>query len=69
MGIKRGYQIRYIDVVIAFLYGFFNEVIYIKQSYLFVTQLNKVCKLIKALYGLKQAPHIDIRLLLNFSRN
>ena len=46
------------DVVTAFLYGFFDEVIYIKQLYLFATELDKVYQLIKALYGLKQTPHV-----------
>ena len=56
--IKHNYQIRYMDMIMAFLYGFFDKVIYVKQSHLFTTKLNKVYKLIKALYKLKQAPYI-----------
>ena len=58
MGVKRGYRIRHMNVVTAFLYCFLDEVIYMEQSHLFATELDKVCKLIKALYGLKQVPHI-----------
>ena len=58
VGVKRGYWIRHMDVVTAFLYGFLDEVIYIEQPHLFTTKLDKVCKLIKALYGLKQAPYV-----------
>ena len=56
--VKRGYQIRYMDVVTAFLYGFLDRVIYIKQPHLFVTKLDKVCQLIKALYRLKQPLYV-----------
>lgn len=54
------------DVVTAFLYGFLNKVIYIKQPYLFITELNKVCKLIKALYRLKQATHVWYKTFVKF---
>ena len=40
------------DVVTAFLYGFFDEVIYVEQPHLFEIDVEKVCKLLKALYGL-----------------
>ena len=53
VGVKRGYRIRHMDVVTAFLYGFLDEVIYVEQPHLFATELDKVCKLIKALYRLK----------------
>jgi hypothetical protein len=44
--------------VIAFLYGSFEEVIYMRQSMGFARKGNKhlVCRLLKSLYGLKQAP-------------
>ena len=64
--IKRRYQIRHMNVVTAFFYEFLDEVIYIKQPYLFATELDKVCKLIKALNKLKQALHVWYRPLLNF---
>ncbi len=66
VGVKRGYWIRNIDLVTAFLYGFLDENIYIEQPHLFTTKLDKVCKLIKALYGLKQAPHIWYKTLVEF---
>ena len=66
VGVKRGYRIRHMDVVTAFLYGFLDEVIYIEQPHLFATELDKVCKLIKALYGLKQAPHVWYKTLVEF---
>lgn len=56
--VKHGYQICHIDVITAWLYNFLNEIIHVKQPYLFVTKLDKVCKLIKALYRLNQAPNI-----------
>ena len=40
-------------VVTAFVYDFYDKVIYIEQLHLFGTEQNKVCKLIKALYGLE----------------
>ena len=68
VGVKRGYQIRHIDMVKAFLYGFLNEVIYVEQLHLFATEQNKVCKLTKTLYGLKQAPHVWYKTLVKFLR-
>ena len=53
IGVKRGYWIRHMGVVMAFLYSFLEEVIYVEQPYLFATEFKKFCKLIKALYGLK----------------
>ncbi len=50
VGVKRGCRIRNIDEIIAFLYRFLDEIIYIKQPHLFATKLDKVCKLIKALW-------------------
>lgn len=66
LGVKRGYWIRHMDVVTAFLYGFFNEVIYVEQPHLFATELDKVYKLIKVLYGLKEVPHIWYQTLVKF---
>lgn len=64
--VKRSYWIRYIDVVIAFLYGFFDEVVYIKQFHLFFIESNKICKLIKVLYRLKQVSHVLYKTLVKF---
>ncbi|KAK4389716.1 Retrovirus-related Pol polyprotein from transposon TNT 1-94 [Sesamum angolense] len=46
------------DVKIAFLYGEFEEEIYMDQLEGFVAHSNehKVCKLVKSLYGLQQSP-------------
>ncbi len=54
------------DVVTAFLYGFFDEVIYAEQPHLFEINIDKVCKLLKALYGLKQALHVWYKTLDEF---
>ena len=66
VGVKRGHWIHQMDRVTAFLYGFLDEVIYVKQPHLFATELDKVCKLIKALYGLKQAPYVWYKNLVEF---
>lgn len=44
------------DVSTAFLYGYLDEEIYIRQPEGFSDNTNRVCKLEKSLYGLKQAP-------------
>lgn len=67
VGVKRGYQNPHMVVVTAFLYSFFDKVIYVNQPNIFATELNKVCKLIKlikALYRLKQ--HICYKILVEF---
>ena len=66
MNIQYVYWIRQIDIVTAFLYNFFDKIIYIKQPHLFATELDKVCKLIKALYGLKQVPHVWYKTFVKF---
>lgn len=52
--VNYAYQICQIEVVKAFLYDFLEKVIYIEQSHIFATELDKICKLVKALYRLKQ---------------
>ena len=56
VSVKRRYMTQQLDVIIAFLYQFFDEVIYVKQFYLFELNPKLVCHLRKTLYGLKQAP-------------
>lgn len=58
VSVKRGYKIRQIDVVTAFLYGFLDEIIYVEQPHQFELNPELVCRLRKALYGLKQAPQV-----------
>lgn len=45
------------DVVTAFLYGLFDEIVYVEQPYSFVQGV-LVCRLKRALYDLKQAPRV-----------
>ena len=66
VGVRRKFHIRHMDIVMAFLYGFLDEVIYDEQPYLFKINGDKVCKLLKALYRLKQAPHVWYKTLVEF---
>ena len=68
MSAKRGYRIRQMDVITAFLYGFLDEEIYIMQPTMFEDGTTRVCFLKKALYGLKQAPRVWYQTLLDFLR-
>lgn len=54
------------DVVIAFLYRFFNKIIYIEQLHLFEFNFENICQLHKALYRLKQAPQVQYKAFANF---
>jgi hypothetical protein len=59
INIIRELQIRYINVVIAFLYKLLDEDVYVIQSHMFEFERNEddilVCKLKRTLYDLKQA--------------
>ena len=66
VSVKRGYKIRQMDVVTAFLYGFLDEIIYVEQPHLFELNPELVCRLRKALYGLKQAPQVWYQTLVDF---
>lgn len=67
VGVKRGFTIRHMDVVAAFLYGFLDELIYVEQPHLFVTDNpHLVCRLIKALCRLKQSPQVWYQTLVDF---
>ncbi len=68
MSAKRGYRIREMDVITAFLYGFLDEEIYIMQPIMFEDGTTRVCFLKRALYGLKQAPRVWYQTLLDFLR-
>jgi hypothetical protein len=56
--VSRGWTMRQLDVKIAFLHGFLEEEVYMKQppGYEDQSHPNYICKFDKALYGLKQAP-------------
>ena len=47
-----------LDVTTAFLYGFCDKDIFMKQAPGFENGSGQVCHLVRALYGLKQAPRI-----------
>ena len=66
VGVKRGFTIRHMDVVTAFLYGYLDELIFVEQPHLFNPTPHLVCKLIKALYGLKQSPQVWYQTLVDF---
>ena len=53
-------------MITAFQYGFFDEVIYVKQPNLFELNPKLVCRLAKALYGLKQTPQVWYQTLADF---
>ncbi len=63
---KRGYRIRQMNVITAFLYGFLDEEIYIMQPTMLEDGTTGVCFLEKALYGLKRAPRVGYQTLLDF---
>ena len=66
VSVKRGYKIRQMDIVTAFLYGFLDEIIYVEQPHLFDFDPELVCRLRKALYGLKQAPQVWYQTLADY---
>ena len=53
MSAKRGYWIRQVDLITAFLYKFFDEQIYIIQLTIFEYDITQIYFLKKALYSLK----------------
>ena len=66
VGVKKRYKIRHINVVTAFLYDYLDELIYVTQPHLFITNLGQVCRLRKALYGLRQSAQVWYQILVNF---
>ncbi len=66
VSVKRGYKIRQMHVVTAFLYRFLDEVIYIEQPHVFELRSELVCRLCKALYRLKQAQQVWYQTIADF---
>ena len=58
IAVSRGWSLRQLDVQNAFLHGFLEEEVYMKQPPGFSDpdRPNNIYRLSKALYGLKQAP-------------
>ena len=52
---KRGLKIWQIDIITAYLFGFLDKKVYIRQPTLMEDGISRVCLLKKALYGLKQS--------------
>jgi hypothetical protein len=63
--IQRDWTIRYMNVVIVFLYKYLNEETYVKMSHDFDIS-EKVCKLRKVLYELKQISRVWYQIIQNF---
>jgi len=57
-------EVNQMNVTIAFLYGFINQVVYVELPHSYEL-LNKVALLNKALYDLKQAPCLWYKTLHN----
>lgn len=57
-----------IDVKMAFLYSFIDQLIYVKltKGTEIKNTRNMVCKLLKLVYGLKQLPHLLYEQCLSF---
>ena len=60
---KRDYQIRQMNLIIAFLYEFLDEKMYVRQSTRMKDETNKVCLLKKTLYDLKQFSRVWYQIL------
>ena len=60
INIKRDLKIKYINIVLVFLYEFLNEIIYVTQSILFEIKKKKqmICLLKKTFYDLKQTSRV-----------
>jgi histone deacetylase 1/2 len=58
VALTRQWHIRWLDIQNAFLNGFLDEEVYMRQPLGFVdpTKPNHYCRLVRSLYGLKQAP-------------
>lgn len=54
------------NMMTAFLYGFLDETIYVKQAYLFELNSELVCYLWKVLYRLKQVLQVWYKTFTNF---
>ena len=66
--ISRNLYIKQIDVVTAFLYGLFDEIISVEQLHEFLKSI-PVYQLKQALYGLKHAPRVWYLVICNFLKD
>ena len=62
----RKLYIYQMNVVIAFLYNFLNEIIYVNQSNDFIKNSTLVCELWKALYELRQSSRVWYEIIQKF---
>ena len=63
---KRDYRIRQINVIIAFLYEFLDEKIFVRQFTRMKDETSRVCLLKKTLYDLKQFSRVWYQTLQDF---
>lgn len=58
LAVTRGWHLRQLDIQNAFLNGFLDEEVYMRQPPGFEdsSRPTHLCRLVKAIYGLKQAP-------------
>jgi hypothetical protein len=59
----QGMHLHQMDVTTAFLYGFVDKEIYMRQPPGHEDGSGRVCKLIRSLYGVKQTPRISLERL------
>lgn len=68
VSVTRGWKLHQLDVCNAFLHGFLDENVYMRQLPGFIdkSQQHHVCKLRKSIYSLRQSPRVWFRRLRDF---